>query len=330
MATEEELPELDKLQIAPHQTHLKLMDNNLPLALNPFFDGDMKLTSTSEDKNEMKHDISPMTLRQTTCHRCCRRRGVLEKLGRQSVLDELKHTVGSSTESAETPSTSSPGVGVHKLPFKKNISSVGTPSSRKFIVREPVLKALSLCLHPQSNVRRKLLLTSVSGPSGQNFDFHNQKHEKMHMASKGIRDFRDLIDECRNLLTEDVEFTGRINQKYLSNQNSQRFTKMQTKACTSSKSRSKANQLRKQKLGASTTDVARGGCASDSNDDDTNNLNVLTQPPLNATNNTRSCSQQAAGNASADDVTIDELASYFDTFVHIPKKMSSMAEMMYI
>lgn len=30
------------------------------------------------------------------------------------------------------------------------------------------------------------------------------------------------------------------------------------------------------------------------------------------------------------DVTIDELASYFETFVHIPKKMSSMAEMMYI
>lgn len=323
MAAEEELPELDKLQIAPLQTHLKLMDNNLPLALNPFFDGDMKLTSSSEDKKEVKHDTSPMTLRQSTCHRCCRRRGVLEKLGRHSVLDELKHTVGSSTDSAENSSTSTPGVGVHKLPLKKNISSVGTPSSRKLIVREPVLKALSLCLHPQSNVRRKLLLTSVSGPSGQNFDFHNQKHEKMHMASKGISDFRDLIDECRNLLTEDVEFTGRINQKYLSNQNLQRFTKMQTKAC---KMQTKA----KQKLGESTTDVARGGCASDSNDDDTNNLNVLTQPPLNATNNTRSCSQQAAGNATADDVTIDELACYFDTFVHIPKKMSSMAEMMYI
>jgi hypothetical protein len=33
---------------------------------------------------------------------------------------------------------------------------------------------------------------------------------------------------------------------------------------------------------------------------------------------------------SCDDVTIDELASYFDVFVHIPKKMSHMAEMMYI
>lgn len=30
-----------------------------------------------------------------------------------------------------------------------------------------------------------------------------------------------------------------------------------------------------------------------------------------------------------DDVTIDELASYFEDLVHIPKKMSDMAELMY-
>ncbi|XP_063382503.1 uncharacterized protein LOC134668930 [Cydia fagiglandana] len=41
-----------------------------------------------------------------------------------------------------------------------------------------------------------------------------------------------------------------------------------------------------------------------------------------------SCSQEALNPPC--DVTIDELASYFETFVHIPKKMSSMAEMMYI
>lgn len=44
-----------------------------------------------------------------------------------------------------------------------------------------------------------------------------------------------------------------------------------------------------------------------------------------------SCSHQARMSAAPPcDVTIDELASYFETFVHIPKKMSSMAEMMYI
>lgn len=40
------------------------------------------------------------------------------------------------------------------------------------------------------------------------------------------------------------------------------------------------------------------------------------------------CSQQALNPPC--DVTIDELASYFETLVHIPKKMSTMAEMMYI
>jgi len=48
-------------------------------------------------------------------------------------------------------------------------------------------------------------------------------------------------------------------------------------------------------------------------------------------NSLASCSHQARINANPPcDVTIDELASYFETSVHIPKKMSSMAEMMYI
>ncbi|XP_014214117.1 uncharacterized protein LOC106643477 [Copidosoma floridanum] len=47
-----------------------------------------------------------------------------------------------------------------------------------------------------------------------------------------------------------------------------------------------------------------------------------------ASNNT--CSLQARMSAPSCDVTIDELASYFEEYVHIPKKMSHMAEMMYI
>jgi len=41
-----------------------------------------------------------------------------------------------------------------------------------------------------------------------------------------------------------------------------------------------------------------------------------------------SCSQQASF-GPVDDISIDELASYLDVFVYIPKKMSPMAEMMY-
>lgn len=41
-----------------------------------------------------------------------------------------------------------------------------------------------------------------------------------------------------------------------------------------------------------------------------------------------SCSQQAR--MGADDTTIDDLTGYLDDILHIPKKMSHMAEMMYI
>ena len=43
------------------------------------------------------------------------------------------------------------------------------------------------------------------------------------------------------------------------------------------------------------------------------------------------CSQEALNPAleEDDDTTVEELASYFDCLVHIPKKMSQMAEMMY-
>lgn len=54
----------------------------------------------------------------------------------------------------------------------------------------------------------------------------------------------------------------------------------------------------------------------------------------NKRENTSSCSVQARMESSVpvdcDEISIEELASYFDLFVHIPKKMSSMAEMMYI
>lgn len=41
----------------------------------------------------------------------------------------------------------------------------------------------------------------------------------------------------------------------------------------------------------------------------------------------KTCSQQAK--ISVDDFSVNELASYFENYVYIPKKMSSMAEMMY-
>jgi hypothetical protein len=58
------------------------------------------------------------------------------------------------------------------------------------------------------------------------------------------------------------------------------------------------------------------------------NSNGQQQQQQSSSSNT--CSVQARISPPPCDVTIDELASYFEEFVHIPKKMSHMAEMMYI
>lgn len=59
-------------------------------------------------------------------------------------------------------------------------------------------------------------------------------------------------------------------------------------------------------------------------------LDVQNPPGSSQNSNSSTCSIQARISPPPCDVTIDELASYFDEFVHIPKKMSHMAEMMYI
>ncbi|XP_046592842.1 uncharacterized protein LOC107226663 isoform X1 [Neodiprion lecontei] len=68
-----------------------------------------------------------------------------------------------------------------------------------------------------------------------------------------------------------------------------------------------------------------GGSALHAGQNDTQN-----SPGSNQNSSSSTCSIQARISPPPCDVTIDELASYFDEFVHIPKKMSHMAEMMYI
>lgn len=61
------------------------------------------------------------------------------------------------------------------------------------------------------------------------------------------------------------------------------------------------------------------------------NQQQLSQSSSPSSSSSASCSTQARLNSTMPcDITIDEMASYFETLVHIPKKMSSMAEMMYI
>lgn len=74
-----------------------------------------------------------------------------------------------------------------------------------------------------------------------------------------------------------------------------------------------------------------GSSSSSSNSSGIVNSSVNdVQNSLGQPSSTNTCSVQARISPPPCDVTIDELASYFEEFVHIPKKMSHMAEMMYI
>ncbi|XP_037821777.1 uncharacterized protein LOC119610571 [Lucilia sericata] len=350
MATEDELPEkLDKLEITPILPQVKLLDRNLPVQLNPFFENDLKDIGTDSKVEQTaiastNAQASPSTNITRTSNLNCRR--CRFRRASESVLDELKHTA-TNTASDTADYIRTPPNGVLKQTLKKSTSSsAGGPGNRKVLLREPVLKALQTCLHPHGNVRRKLLASANPNQTAAGNDGT--------LATKGMSDFRDLIDECRNLLSEDVDFSGRLNQISLSNRTSKNFTTIQTPKIQSNKLRNNRRPILNAATLSSpspeTTAVnanhndpyampllqppVLGSSISSTSLQQQRNINSLS--PEHASNHARcstTCSQQAGNSAAAaacDDVTIDELASYFDTFVHIPKKMSSMAEMMYI
>lgn len=340
MATEEELPdELDKLEITPALPQIKLLDSNLPLTLNPFFGSSLKgtdtevLFSTPADKKHVQ-----LNRKQQHCHRCRFRRSS------ESVVYDLKNAAAHSQDSSASLTRTPQGALLKQSLKKTNISqSAGGPGNQKVILREPVLKALQTCLHPQSSARRKLLSNTANvspGPSNAATAPPPDAVSDLVLGctssqtTRGINDFRDLIDECQHLLSEDVEFSARLNQSNAKQRTSKNFTTMQ-----STVGQNKRNNTRK-KIATGTnqltpTQSAMGNSISSNTTSPTSQQRIDNQ----SRSSTTTCSQQAscstassaaAASTSCDDITINELASYFDTFVHIPKKMSSMAEMMYI
>lgn len=134
---------------------------------------------------------------------------------------------------------------------------------------------------------------------------------ELENANKNRIDFKTLVNDCANLTLS----TG-IDCKLDS------FRIMQQRS-TAKRDRgsmpSSAYRFHQSPNNISTTMLPLSASSSSSTVDVENNNNATT-----------SCSQQALLTYSPCDVTCDELASYFETFVHIPKKMSTMADAMYI
>ena len=165
-----------------------------------------------------------------------------------------------------------------------------------------MLKCLHTCLHApqkQSGARKKLLSGSSACPN-EAIVGSMPDETAMTNACKGMSDFRGLIEECQALVQPSSKKWSKIRgtnaPKSLTQQQNQQSKSQPNSSCS---------------YAAYASNTSRTASPSPST----------------------SCSQQAGAGAAAavcDDVTIDELASYFETLVHIPKKMSEMAEMMYI
>lgn len=207
---------------------------------------------------------------------------------------------------------------INKTKLKAKVNG----TKKKFILKDPILNCLQSCLN-NTHVRHNHSQLDSSSPidcsSLSNLQLEHEKslitQNGLERTGKSIDDFsrcefldiQNLIEEC-DLLSSHCKISDKTTIK----KNLQNFTTIQSRT-TNSKQFNKICDCR---------------VKIEDEDETSKEQYSLT----NQNNPSTSCSQQARINASTSncDVTIDELASYFETFVHIPKKMSSMAEMMYI
>lgn len=153
----------------------------------------------------------------------------------------------------------------------------------------------------------------VQGTSTDSNNIMLDKMQNWRLRDEASIDFKSLVNDCSNMSLSSIDSSSNSITELHKTKN---FQRLQSSAATSiSPSVNEMNHPN------------AANCFTNTNDSGNNAMNTST----NSNNsNSSSCSQQARENSSNCDVTIDELASYFETFVHIPKKMSSMAEMMYI
>lgn len=307
--TEEISSELHKLEInSTDPTHLgtiNLIDTaQLPLNLNPFYEDDANSNDLKFEDGKIVSSSTQMQRNNQGCRRCRLRRRS------ESSADAYKTaTTVLSTDTSDVSCETHTILGVQRQSLKH----------RRSILRPPVLRKLQnlqKLLHTLPKVDNEQTSTAAMGKA---LNSSINKNLVSPGSSRGICDFRDLIHECENLLNLENDVKGRFGLVSPDQRVSKNFTTMQSSMLSRS--------LFSNKERNSFAHTGAQACS----------------PERNVGNNTRSnastsCSQQAGNGAAgianssgtSDDVTIDELASYFDTFVHIPKKMSTMAEMMYI
>lgn len=266
---------LDKLEMSTTIPTVKLLDEHLPLTLNPFY-----VKSSANETNEsikLFGNVSKESYNKKHCT-CTKRRedsGKSENTVRGNATFKSKHK---------------------------------TKQTRNSFIKEPLLKDVGKCLHHCAlalkavrSVNQETCSTRTNdGEIDLSSDLESQltlsKEPKEHTFGQKERfsDFRTIIEQCSNI--------SLASESPDSSASSHDYSQKSFKTLRNSKE----SKLRSKIHPASS--VAGPSSASAS------------------CPNSSSCSQQARIQC---DVTINEIASYFE-LLYIPKKMSSMAESMYI
>lgn len=196
-------------------------------------------------------------------------------------------------------------------------------SITKGVLKEPLLRVIGKCVHEKHLIYKKShnssLLSNTCTPN-KNHDLLNTLDKHSDDETDDILDFRILANKYSSLSINQTQQQPSTSETSLSNVN-EVFERL--------------SQYTEHRASTTSSFVHPSTSTAKS-------LSSVKQSLERERRNTnRSCSQQARLNLngiavdavstpSTCDITIDELACYFETFVHIPKKMSSMAEMMYI
>lgn len=297
MSTEELPADLDKLKITPKREHIRLCDKN------PFYSP--SITSSTETI------VAPIQNTKQIIH--CKMRRIRRRS--ESNVDDFDKQLNTSVPSAsDNFEICVNPLRVNKIQLKRSNITV----SKRNLLREPVLRIAHDNLYTKGGFGTRIRRSIPLNLDERNRVNCHKPRININIKSSiiGICSFRDLISECNILLDESQSKKHPLDNNLHMSKNfitcQQRGTGPQKKLHRNGDNNGDDQAVKHRGLG-SITSMASSRSTSSSK---------------------LSCSQEAGNNGvsprNCDDITIVELASYFDTMVHIPKKMSSMAEMMYI
>ncbi|XP_058834061.1 oxidative stress-responsive serine-rich protein 1 [Topomyia yanbarensis] len=252
---------------------------------------------------------------------------------------------------------------INPTPFKHKVKV-----EKKGIVRESMLKNIGKCVHQnivkQSSIAKEIqqhhLSSTISAVSTLKPSLSENNLTKCfnNDSSNDILDFRLLVDQCSELTISSpaggkTQDSPNFSQTSFRSLRQPDFSVFQNNRTVLSRRNRRARQLKRSNstsslesdsssnssapfsgsIGAGFSGIIGPATSSGSQQGQSSNQQQQShsQSSSPSSSSSASCSTQARLNSTMPcDITIDEMASYFETLVHIPKKMSSMAEMMYI